>query len=108
MTAAEVERSGVIRCAGGAVLACLTGANLNCGQADTRRHNPGAIAWCRTHPNADFVPLFAAGHASIYAWRCEGSRPAIGRVVQTVDARGFSAAHWRVVVPAPGGSMPPG
>ena len=108
MTPAEVERNGVIRCAGGAVLACLAGANLNCGKADTRRHNPGAAYWCRTHPDARFVPLFAAGHASVFAWRCAGTEPVVARVVQQVDARGFSASHWRVIVPASAGRPAPG
>jgi hypothetical protein len=106
MPAAMVVRTGVIRCADGAVLACVTGANLNCGPADTSRHNPGAIAWCRGHPDAAFVPLFAAGHASIYAWHCAQGRAVPGRIVQPVDAQGFSAAHWRKIA-VPGGSAPP-
>ncbi|MDE2580505.1 MAG: hypothetical protein KGL52_02625 [Rhodospirillales bacterium] len=108
MTPHEVERNGVIRCAGGAVLACLAGANLNCGKADTRRHNPGAGSWCRTHPNAAFVPLFAAGHASVFAWRCAGTTAMPGRLVQRVDRQGFAAAQWRVLVPASAGRGSPG
>ena len=112
MTPTEVERTGVIRCAGGVVLACDTGAKLNCGHADTSRHNRGAITWCRTHPGAGFVPLFAVGHASIlrhagagYAWHCVASRAAPGRIVQPVDALGFAAEHWRPIA-GPAGAPP--
>lgn len=106
MPPAMVVRTGVIRCVDGAVLACVTGANLNCGKADASKHNPGAIAWCRGHPDAAFVPLFAAGHASIYGWHCTQGRAVPGRIVQPVDARGFSADHWRKIA-VPGGDAPP-
>ena len=101
-----VVRTGVIRCADGAVLVCVTGANLNCGKADTSRQNQGAINWCQGHPDTAFVPLFAAGHASIYAWHCAQGKAVPGRIVQPVDARGFSAAHWRKIA-VPGDRTPP-
>jgi len=106
MPPAMVVRTGVIRCADGALLACVTGANLNCGPADTSRDNQGAIAWCRDHPEAAFVPLFAAGHASIYAWHCAQGHAVPGRIVHPVDAQGFSADHWRRIA-VPGASAPP-
>ncbi len=106
MPPAMVVRTGVIRCADGAVLVCVTGANLNCGKADTSRQNQGAINWCQGHPDTAFVPLFAAGHASIYAWHCAQGKAVPGRIVQPVDARGFSAAHWRKIA-VPGDRTPP-
>ena len=96
MTPAEVVRNGVLRRdRHGRMLACLTGANLNCGKANTARHNTGASAWCRTHPNATFVPLFASGHDSIFAWACRGRRPVIAGQVQHVDPDGYVAGAWR-------------
>ena len=99
MTPAEIRANGVLRCARGRVLACLRGANLNCGQADTRRTNRGAAAWCRDNPDATFVPLYAAGHTGIYAWACRAGRPVIARQVQQVTPRGFVRGAWR---PIPG------
>lgn len=95
MTPAEVERNGVIRCADGAVLACLAGANLNCGQADTSRQSQGGDAWCKAHPDADFVPMFATGHATVFDWRCAGHVAVPTGQVERVDPRGFVAGNWR-------------
>jgi len=97
MTPAEVAANGVIRCADGHLLACLVGANLNCGKADTRTRNPDASAWCRDHPNADFVPAAVTGHETIYTWRCDGTRAVIDRQVEQVDPQGFVAGNWRRV-----------
>jgi hypothetical protein len=97
MTPAEVEHTGFVRCDHGVVLACLTGANLNCGKGNASRRNRGAESWCQTHPDASFVPLFAAGHDSIYAWRCHGTRAIIERQVQRLDAQGYVVENWREV-----------
>ena len=98
MTPEEVVRTGVMRRGpDGRWLACLTGANLNCGKADTSRVDRGASWWCRRHPGAPFVPLFASGHASIYAWACRGRRAVIARQVQTVDAQRYVVGAWRVI-----------
>ena len=97
MTPAYVVDTGVIRCADGHLLACVVGANLNCSKADTRTTNPGASDWCRDHANSDFVPAFATGHDTIYAWRCDGQRAVIGRQVERVDRQGFVAENWRRV-----------
>ena len=97
MTAAEVAGNGVLRCEGGTVLACLTGANLNCGQADRSRRNHGATVWCRAHPDAPFVPKFATGHTTVFDWRCAGRRATIAGQMQQVDARGFVRGAWRAL-----------
>ena len=88
----------VFRCAGGHVLACTVGANLPCGRANTSR-TPGAgmLAWCRAHADADFIPAFATGHDTIFAWRCVAGAPQISRQVDDVDARGFVAQFWKVL-----------
>ncbi len=73
----------------------MTGANLNCGKADTLRTSAGGNFWCRSHPGAAFIPLFATGHATIYAWRCDGRTAVPQRQVRDVDPRGFTAANWK-------------
>jgi hypothetical protein len=97
MTPAEVMDTGVVRCADGHLLACLVGANLNCAKADTRTSNSGANNWCRDHADSDFVPAFATGHDTIYAWRCNGTHAVITQQVQHVDRQGFVAENWKRV-----------
>jgi len=94
----DVVRHGAfVRCAKGKLLACLTGANLNCGKANTRRSLPGAGAFCRDNPDADMIPMFATGHDTIYAWRCIGRRAVATKAVVAVDAHGYDAGNWKEV-----------
>jgi hypothetical protein len=97
MAPAYVVDTGVIRCADGHLLACLVGANLNCGKADTRTTAAGASNWCRDHANSDFVPAFATGHDTIYAWRCDGPQAVVERQVEHVDGQGFVVENWKRV-----------
>ncbi len=78
--AAPSVKATVFRCASGHVLVCTVGANLVCGQANaSRTPGRGQIDWCREHPNDAFIPLAAAGHDTIYAWRCQDGAPQIDR-----------------------------
>jgi hypothetical protein len=100
LTAAPAEfvrRTTVFRCAEGAVLVCVVGANLPCGKADTRRSLPAADRFCRENPRTPFIPAVVTGHATIYSWRCQGALAAPGAPVQSTDARGFNARLWKSV-----------
>lgn len=97
MNADEVMRTGVMRCEQGRVMACLTGANLNCGRAVVSRVNPGAVAWCREHGDADVVPAYVTGHETIYAWRCHGGHAVVAGHPMHADPYGFVAENWRPV-----------
>ena len=92
-----VRRGAFVRCAGGRLLACAIGANLNCGKANTRRSLSGASEYCRANPGADFIPMFATGHDTIYAWRCAGRRAVAGKALVTVDAHGYDAGNWKEI-----------
>jgi hypothetical protein len=93
-----VRRGGAfVRCAKDKLLACLVGANLNCGKANTRRSLPGASEFCRTNPDADNIPMAATGHDTIYAWRCVGKRAVAAKTVVAVDAHGYDAGSWKEV-----------
>jgi hypothetical protein len=92
-----VRRGGFVRCAKEKLLACLTGANLNCGKANLRRSLPGASEFCRANPDADIIPMAATGHDTIYAWRCIGKRAVAGKAVVTLDPDGYDAGNWREV-----------
>jgi hypothetical protein len=86
----------VFRCANGRALVCTVGANLVCGRASVSRSpGRGPLVWCREHPNDAFIPLVAAGHDTIYAWRCRDGVPHIDRQILDVDARGFVVQNWR-------------
>jgi hypothetical protein len=87
--------AATVRCAGGKLMACWVGANLDCGQANTLRSLPGASAYCRDNPGADSVPMVATGHDTIYDWRCVGRRAVAGKANRAVDARGYVADNWR-------------
>jgi hypothetical protein len=96
MSSGQTVASAVFRCAGGRVLVCTTGANLPCGPANTSRvPGPGAVAWCRDHSGAAFIPAFASRHDSIFAWECRNGAPRIARQVHAIDARGFIAEYWK-------------
>jgi hypothetical protein len=95
MPAEYAQRTGYIRCDGGKVLGCSVGANLPCGPSDTRRDIPGADAWCRENHDPDVIPAYVTGHASIYAWQCQGGRAVPVRQVAHPDDRGFIAEYWK-------------
>jgi hypothetical protein len=93
----DQARDAMVRCAGGKLMACWVGANLDCGRANVHRRLLGASAWCRDHPGAESVPMVATGHDTIYDWRCEGRRAVAGKPNRTVDARGYIAGNWREI-----------
>lgn len=95
MTDQQVRHSTVFRCASGQVLLCTYGANLPCGKANVDRHPAGATAWCRDHPDADFVPGFAIPSGNIYRWRCSRGASEILGEAEEVDPRGFIARFWK-------------
>src|SRR5262249_27186567 len=65
--------------AGNKLLGCSVGANLVCAKAERRRTLPGATAWCRDNPGSNVIPMSATGHATIFAWSCNGRRAVAGR-----------------------------
>jgi hypothetical protein len=91
----QVLHSTVYRCADGHVLLCTYGANLPCGKVNSDRDLPGAEAWCRDHPNADFVPRFAVPSGNIYDWGCAGTSPKVIKQIEEIDPRGFVARYWK-------------
>jgi hypothetical protein len=87
------------RCADGRVMACSYGANIPCDQkADASRvPSSGARAFCAQNPGAGVVPAFAAGHATVYEWRCDGTRAVSARQVLHVDPQGYAAEFWHAI-----------
>jgi hypothetical protein len=92
-----VRDGGFVRCAGTRLMACVTGANLNCGKVNARRSLPGASEFCRANPDADVVPMAATGHDTIYDWRCVGGRAVATKTVVAVDRQGYDAGNWKEI-----------
>jgi len=92
-----VRKTGFVRCARTRLLACVIGANLNCGKANLSRSLPGASEFCRDNPDADNIPMAATGHDTIYAWRCVRGRAVATKAIVAVDAQGYDAANWREI-----------
>jgi hypothetical protein len=90
-------RSSVYRCADGAVLVCVIGANLPCGKANTAKELPAATQWCASHRESDFIPMVVTGHDTLYSWRCVGGKAEAGAPLGALDARGFFAQNWKRV-----------
>jgi hypothetical protein len=95
LDAAAVGDGAFVRCAGGKLLGCYVGANLNCFKADRRRILPGATAFCRANPGSKGIPAAATGHDTIYDWSCDGRRAVAGKIVLTVDPQGYVADNWK-------------
>ena len=92
-----VRDGGFVRCAGTRLLACVIGANLNCGKVNARRSLPGASEFCRANPDADVVPMAATGHDTVYDWRCVGGRAVATKTVVAVDRQGYDAGNWKEI-----------
>jgi hypothetical protein len=93
----QARESAYVRCAGGKLMACWVGANLDCGRANVHRSLLGANAYCRDNPGSDSIPMAATGHDTIYDWKCDGKRAVAGKANRTVDAQGYIADNWKEV-----------
>jgi hypothetical protein len=86
------------RCMEGKLYLCIRGANIPCdSKADRSLFNRGAMNYCRNNPNADAVPAYAAGHRSVYCWRCVQGHAEHGPVVAATDMRGYRIDFWHLI-----------
>ena len=93
---ASIPATTVYRCVAGQVMVCTAGANLPCGKADTSRTpGEGAVSWCKQNPQADFIPAYATGHDTIFAWRCKDGAALVEKQLLDVDAQGFIKQFWK-------------
>ena len=88
------------RCAQGAVLACLYGANIPCNaKAVTSREPTAAVSqYCQENPGSDFVPMYVTGHDTVVSWACQGPDPLV-KNMEPVDAQGYAKSFWQAVSP---------
>jgi hypothetical protein len=88
------------RCANGAVLACLYGANIPCGaKAGTNSTPTPAITdYCHENRDADFIPAVVTGHETNISWACRKGQPYISGSDE-LDAQGYVKRYWHTITP---------
>ncbi|MBS1852428.1 MAG: hypothetical protein JST79_16095 [Acidobacteria bacterium] len=88
------------RCAHGAILACVYGANIPCNaKADTNSQpSPAVNDYCRQNPDTSFIPAVVTGHESNISWACRGGQPYVTGSAE-LDAQGYVKSYWKPVKP---------
>ena len=97
----QLSKAVYWRCMNGKVYGCFVGANIPCWtKADTSRTpRPEMNDFCKTQPNAESIPAFAAGRETIYEWRCKNGTAEVAKQVFTLDARGYVTDFWYELSP---------
>lgn len=98
----DVLAAGTVwRCMDGQVWGCVVGANLPCGEkAGTDRTPSEAMReHCREQPDAETIPAFVTGRATVYTWRCVNGQAEVDGQWSEPDPRGFHAEIWRRIEP---------
>ena len=86
------------RCMNGLVFVCAIGANIPCGaKADLAKRNLGADKYCQDNPETTFVPAYATGHETLFAWSCSLGHAVPGKRMAKLDARGYRIDIWHEV-----------
>jgi hypothetical protein len=98
---AVLQAQARFRCMNGKAYICFAGANLPCGKLNTSRQNEGAENFCRSEPEADFVPMSATGHDSVYSYRCHDGKAEVLRATYELDERGFAKSLWMALPEGP-------
>ena len=88
------------RCANGAVMACLYGANIPCNsKANTNSQPSSAVRdYCQQNPDSSSIPAVVTGHETNVSWACRGEQPYVTNTAE-LDAQGYVKAYWQVVTP---------
>jgi hypothetical protein len=90
-----VSQMTVWRCMSGRVFVCTYGANLPRWKANISRTSKRENAFCAENPNSNFIPAYATGRDTIYAWRCRGWRAVVEGQPFSIDNRGFINDFWK-------------
>lgn len=89
-------KTTIWRCMDHQVYACNFGANLPCDSKAnvSKTPSPTLEEYCKTNPDAEFIPMSETGHDTIYGWHCVKDRPEVFEQLGEVDAAGFLAQIW--------------
>lgn len=97
----EFKENAVWRCMDKAVWVCHFGANLPClEKADTSKEHASEMTdYCRTNPDADSIPEYVTGRATVYEWKCNSGKPVAAQQIFEVDPQGYLANFWYKITP---------
>lgn len=89
------------RCMDGSVYACNVGNNLPCmDKADmSKEPNTGMLNYCGENPDADIIPMYASGRATVYEWKCADGTPEIVKQIAETDKAGYIKSIWYKIEP---------
>ena len=89
------------RCMDGDVYACNVGANLPCQErADmSKEPNKGMLNYCGENPDAEIIPMYASGKATVYEWKCDNGTPEIVKQIAETDKNGYIKDIWYKITP---------
>ena len=89
------------RCMDGSVYACNVGNNLPCkDKADVSKEpNDGMLNYCGENPDADLIPMYASGRATVYEWKCDDGTPEIVKQIAETDKAGYIKDIWYKITP---------
>ena len=89
------------RCMDGNVYACNVGANLPCQEKAnvSKEPNDGMLNYCGDNPDAEVIPMFASGRATVYEWKCDNGTPEIVKQIAETDKAGYIKDIWYKITP---------
>ena len=89
------------RCMDGGVWVCLIGANLPCDEQADLSTSPSdkMNEFCQSNPDADGIPAYVTGRASVYVWACEGQQAVAGKQFTEADEAGYLSNIWQQLKP---------
>lgn len=89
------------RCMDGNIYACNVGANLPCQEkADVSKEpNDGMLNYCGENPDAELIPMYASGRATVYEWKCDNGTPEIVKQIAETDKAGYIKGLWYKINP---------
>lgn len=89
------------RCMDGGVYACNVGANLPCQERAemSKEPNKGMLNYCGENPDAEIIPMYASGKATVYEWKCDNGTPEIVKQIAETDKNGYIKDIWYKITP---------
>jgi hypothetical protein len=91
-----VQAAAHWRCMNSEVYVCPVGANLPCEEPANLSQTPRKAMqeFCTENPDADGMPAYVTGRATVYNWNCIDGQAVVGEQRFTADAQGYLAEFW--------------
>lgn len=84
------------RCVDKQVYVCPLGANLPCSESAnlSQLPSPAMQQFCADTPDADGIPAYVTGRATVFNWSCAAGQAVVGEQQFHADAQGYLAEFW--------------